>query len=63
MPSNLDRRLTAIETARKARGSIAEYSDAELLAMIGWTGAVPPTDEELQAIADGERGGNHVNAD
>lgn len=64
MPStSLERRVTAIETARNSRRSVADYTDAELLARIGWAGALPPTDEELQAIADGKRGGNHVNAD
>ncbi len=63
MPSNLDRRLTAIEALRTARRSAADYSDAELLALIGWKGAVPPTDDELRAIAGGNQRGNHVNAD
>lgn len=51
---NLDRRLTAIESARASRRSAAEYSDSELLAIAGWTGAVPPTDDELRAFSEKE---------
>lgn len=63
MPSNLDRRLLAIESKQASRRSLADHSDAELLALMGWKGQNPPTDEELQAIADGKKEEHHVITD
>jgi hypothetical protein len=50
MPSSLERRLAAIEVRRAAPRSVNDYSDQELLVLMGWTGAVPPTDDELLAF-------------
>ena len=63
MPSRLERRLHALEGKPRVYRSAAEYSDAELLSLIGWRGQTPPTDEELRAIAAGQlkaEGNNHA---
>ena len=59
---NLERRLSTLESLRGNRRAAADYSDAELLVLMGWKGQNPPTDEELQAIVNGKRGEHHVNA-
>ena len=58
---SLDRRVSALEGGRSECRRAAEMSDAELLAIAGWTGAVPPTDDELRAFT--EKGDRHGTAD
>ena len=63
MASNLERRLGTLESQRNDKRKMWEMTDAELLALLGWKGAVPPTDEELLAFKKGEKRGSHVHAD
>ena len=63
MPSRLERRLFLLEGKPRVYRSAAEMPDEVLLALIGWRGQTPPTDEELRAFAAGQfkaEGNNHA---